>query len=160
MTALLRTGLRALPILCLLSGLAVAQTPAPKPVPPAPARPTTGAEKPVPNPPPVAGKPEPGAPDERRDPTQASSKLAEALMKKNLPGGGPLPKAPLIALKGRVISKDQPPAALVEIDGKLYSVGKDSVIVTGNSLILKVIEVGVIEVRIQVSPLNEMIVLR
>lgn len=159
MRSMLRAGLRALPILCLLSGLAVAQTP-PKAPPPAPARPTTGAEKPAPNPPPVAAKPEPGAPDERRDPTEAKGKLAEAMLKKTAPGGAPLPKAPLIALKGRVISKDQPPAALVEIDGKLQSVGKDSVIVTGNGLILKVIEVGVVEVRIQVSPLNETIVLR
>lgn len=152
MRSMSRAGWKALPLWCLLSGLALGQTPAPKTPPPAPARPTTAAEKP---------KPEPGAPDERRDPTEAKGKLAEALKPKTTAGGAAAPpKAPAIVLKARVISKDQPPAAVIEVEGKLYAIGKDSVIVTANNLILKVIEVGVVQVRIEVSPLNETIVLR
>lgn len=159
MTSMPRAGWKALPMLCLLSGLALAQAPAPKTPPPAPARPTTAAEKPLPNPPPVA-KPEPGAPDERRDPTEAKGKLAEALMKKGTASNAPVLRVPQVALKARVISRDQPPAAVIEIDGKPHMVGKDSVLVTAGGLTLKVIEIGITEIRIEVAALNEMIVLR
>jgi hypothetical protein len=160
MRSMPRAGWKALSILCLLSGLATAQTP-PKAPPPAPARPMTAAEKPVPNPPPVIAKPEPGAPDERRDPTEAKGKLADALKTKTTAAGAAaLPKAPLIALKARIISRDQPPAAVIEVDGKLYAIGKDSVIVSAGGLGLKVIEIGIAEIRIEVASLNETIVLR
>lgn len=157
MRSMPRAGWKALPILCLLSGLALGQAPASKPPPPAPARPTTAAEKPAPKPP-VVAKPEPGAPDERRDPTEAKGKLADALNRKTGPNT-PALRIPEVILKARVVSKAQQAAAVISVDGKTYAVGKDTVIVSGGA-ILKVIEIGVNEVRIEVSPLNETIVLR
>ncbi|MBL8796176.1 MAG: hypothetical protein JNM56_19905 [Planctomycetia bacterium] len=140
----------------------MAQSPAPKTPPPAPARP--GTEKPAPNPPPTAvkpeppAKPEPGAPDERRDPTQTGGKLAEALNRKAGPNAT-APRIPEVSLKARVVARPESAAAVIVVDGKTYTVSKDTIIASGGS-ILKVVEIGVNEVRIEVSPLNETIVLR
>jgi len=156
MSSMPRAGWKALPILCLLSGLALAQAPAPKTPPPAPARPTTAAEKPVPNAP--VAKPEPAAPDERRDPTEAKGKLADALNRKTGPNT-PALRIPEVILKARVISNPQQAGAVISVDGKTYTVSKDTIIASAGS-VLKVVEIGVNEVRIEVSPLNETLVLR
>jgi hypothetical protein len=108
---------------------------------------------------PPAKKPEP---IEKPDPTKPTPELRQAL---EVPKGGPdgaAPRMPAITLKGRVIAQDQPPAALLEIDPRQPPrlVTKGSVVVLNGNLRLRVVEVTVGEVRIEVSPLNETIILR
>ena len=130
----MRSGPATLALLLAVAGLAMAQKPEPAP------RPT-----------PV---------EPAKDPTQPSPDLKKALDPgKTLPGTAP--RSPALALKGRVIVKGKPPAALIEIDGKgpPLLVGKDQTISTGG-VSYKVLEVNVNEVRLQGGPSGEIIVLR
>jgi hypothetical protein len=107
-----------------------------------------------------APKPEssPVPPQLRSDPTIPSDKLREAT-ESNKPGASP--RLPYVALRGRVLAKDKPPVALLELDPKLppHAVTKGTTLMSGN-VKLSVTEVTATEVRIEVSPLNETIVLR
>jgi hypothetical protein len=96
----------------------------------------------------------------RSDPTTPSDRLREA-MEINKAGGGAAPKMPNVVLRGRVLVQDKPAVALIELDPKAppVAVSKGTTLMSG-SLKLKVTEVSATEVRIEVSPLNETIVLR
>jgi hypothetical protein len=117
-----------------------------------------------PAPPPEPAKKADGkAPDPGKDPTKASPKLKEALAPTALGQGGTAatPRLPGLVLRGRIILKDRPPAALIEVDAKERPVLVfEGSAVTVGGLRLQVIEVGTREVRIEVQPLNEIIVLR
>lgn len=99
---------------------------------------------------------------ELKDPTIPSPKVKDALN----PNKGAAPTAPgasrvpIIGLRGRVIVRGRPATVLLEIDNKLYTVSKDSLVSGGGNTILKILEVTSTEVRIEVKPINEVIVLR
>lgn len=107
-----------------------------------------------------AGKPEPASvpAQPRSDPTMPSDKLREAIESGKAEAA---PRLPTVILRGRVLAKDKPPAALLEVDLKQppQLVGKGTRLLSGK-LKLTVTEVNDTEVRIEVSPLNETIVLR
>lgn len=106
--------------------------------------------------------PDPAAEPPPRDPTQPSPKLKDALdLQRTLPGQPAESRLSAIRLKGRIIAKDKPPVALIELEGK-----PSPVLVTAGSTIslgsvqLRVVEVSAAEVRIEVQPLNETLSLR
>ncbi len=110
----------------------------------------------------VPAPPAPPAPS-LRDPTLPSARLREAMevgKAPNLVSTGPTHKSPLISLKGRVLAKDRPPTAILEVDGKLYVVGKGSTLNGPGNSVLKIVELNKVEVRVEVSPQNETITLR
>ena len=143
----------------LLSGYLWAQQPPAPPAPPAgePAPPADSKPAPPANPP-DAGPAAPPAPTEPGDPTQPSDRLREILGRgKTLNGAAP--KLPLIAVRGRVVVKDKPPAALLEVNGQVQLVSKDSVLVGPANTTLKVTDLTRSTVTILVMPQNETIVL-
>lgn len=93
-----------------------------------------------------------------KDPTKPSPKMKEVLGSKGT--AGPAPKLAVLALRGRVLARDKPAVALLEVEGKLYTVTKGSVVAGPSNTILRVVEVNGTEVRIEVSPLKEIVVLR
>jgi len=119
------------------------------------------AQPPAKNPPPkkpdTAPKPvvEPAS-----DPTRASPALERELAVPKT--GDKAPAMPALRLKGRVIAKDKPAAALIELDPKTapYLVTKGTTLLLPNGIRLRVLDVTAAEVQIEVSPLNETIVLR
>ncbi len=74
---------------------------------------------------------------------------------------GTAPRLPNVVLRGRVLARDRPPVALIELDPKQppLLITKGTTLMVGG-LKLSVTEVSATEVRIEVSPLNETIVLR
>ncbi len=105
-------------------------------------------------------KPQPK--EEPKDPTSPSPKLKELLHGEKAGKGavGPGPKMPIVALRGRVISKNQPAIALLEVEGRFYSISKGSSLPGGGNTILRILEITSGEVRIEVLPLKEIIVLK
>ena len=139
------------------TGLVLAQAPE---LPPRP-HPHPMPEKPKDDPPAPKIDPilVPGA--DLKDPTRPSPKLREAMNAgKAAPAAPGASRFPVVALRGRIIAKGRPPAALVEGEGKLYTVSQGSVLPGGGSTILRVTEVSSTEVRLEVAPLNETILLR
>jgi hypothetical protein len=69
-----------------------------------------------------------------------------------------------MALKGLVARRDRPAAALIEVNGRLFRVQAGAVITAPGTdtavSTLKVLAVGPAEVRIEVSPQAETVVLR
>ncbi len=103
--------------------------------------------------------------EEPKDPTSPSPKLKELLQpdktgKYAAPVAGAGPRMPLLALRGRVVSGVRPAVALLEVDGKLYSIGNGSSLSGGGNTILRILEITSGEVRIEVQPLNEVVILR
>jgi type IV pilus assembly protein PilC len=90
-----------------------------------------------------------------KDPTRPSSKMRDVLNAK--PRGAA--KASPLALRGRIIIKGKPPAALLEVDGKLYTVAKGSVL-TGTNTLLKVLEIDSEGVRVESTTSKEVFLLR
>lgn len=107
--------------------------------------------QPKPEPSPVPVQP-------RSDPTTPSDKLRAELESK---AGGSAPRMPHVVLRGRVLADGKPAVALIELDPKQppLPVSKGSTLSSGG-LKLTVSDVTATEVRIEVSPLNETIVLR
>ena len=102
-------------------------------------------------------------PKEPKDPTTPSPKMRDTLDPPQPPGGGTAtaaPQVPKVVLKGRVLTADQPPAALLEIDGKLQLVRKDSQLNGGGRITLRVVEISRGQVVIEVQPLKETIILQ
>jgi hypothetical protein len=100
---------------------------------------------------------------EPKDPTTPSPKMRDALDPPSVPGAGSpgaAPQVPKVVLKGRVLAADQPPAALLEVDGKLQIVRKDSQLNGGGRITLRVVEISRSQVVIEVQPLKETIVLQ
>lgn len=98
---------------------------------------------------------------ELKDPTAPSQKLKDVLNvgKGAIPGQAAM-KIPNLVLRGRIISKDRPSTALVEMDGRLYVVGKDSVLPGPGGMTLRVDDINSLEVRIELAPFKEMLSLR
>lgn len=141
------------------SGLAVAQLPK-EPGPPVGS--DTQAEKlPAPlaerqTPKEVPAPPSPAPP--RRDPTKPGQEIRKVLEAKPT---GPTQRAAVpLALRARVIARDKPPAAILEIEGKLYTVAKGSVLAGPGNMLMRVIELDSNEVRIEVGPNKEVLTLR
>ena len=103
--------------------------------------------------------------EEPKDPTNPSPKLKELLQpdksgKYAAPVAGAGPRMPLLALRGRVVSSTGSAVALLEVEGKLYSIAKGSSLSGGGNTILRIVDITSGEVRIEVHPLNEVVILR
>ena len=112
--------------------------------------------EPPPKPPDMGPTPLP--PIETNDPTQPSDRLRQILGQGKAANGAPA-RLPLIAIKGRVIVKDKPPAMLVDVGGQLQLISKGSVLPGPNNTTLHVTDLTRSAVTIQVMPQNETIVL-
>lgn len=118
---------------------------------------------PVNNPPAKDVQPEvKKTPSEVPDPTVPGPLFERILNPKATKGptGASTFRMPPIAIKGRIVSKDRPASALLEFDGRLYLVNKDSILGGGNNVTLRIVELNASEVRIEVSPFNEIVILR
>ncbi len=69
-------------------------------------------------------------------------------------------RLPQIVLKGRVLNKARPPAALLEIDGVMHMVGQGSVLTGQGNIVMRIVEINSSDVRIHVEPFNEFMMLR
>ena len=100
--------------------------------------------------------------DELSRRVRALARMREALgvAKPGAPPASAPPKAPGIALRARIIRKGQAPTALIEVDGRIYTVTTGSMMVGSGNTTLKVVELNSTEVRLEVQPLKEFIVLR
>jgi hypothetical protein len=111
----------------------------------------------------AAQTPEPpgkGKPLEPRDPTKPSPELKEAMGNKPIaPGPGAPEKQPVLVLKGRVLAKNKPAAALLDIDGKIYLVGKDTDFLAGGRT-LRVKDITIESVVIELPGSKTTITLR
>jgi hypothetical protein len=99
----------------------------------------------------------------QRDPTEPGGTLKKILDmgKASQPGKAGPSRMPAVALKGRVITKDRPPLAVLEVDKQAYIVGVgNNVAVPGTNVFLRIVEINRSDVRIEVAPLNESITLR
>jgi hypothetical protein len=94
---------------------------------------------------------------ELKDPTIPSAKLKTVLNQGK--GGGP-GSLPNVVLRGRIISKDGPPAAILQLDGKTFIVGKGSILPGPGNITMRVEDINTLEVRIEVLPLKEVLSLR
>ena len=90
-----------------------------------------------------------------RDPTRPSDKMRDVL---NTKAAGT--KISPLALRGRVLSKDKPPAALLEVDGKLYTVAEGSTITGASNTVLRVLKISNAEVQVESSPSKQVFILR
>jgi len=153
----LKAGLLAASLALVLTCLATGQAPpASNPVPPkAPA----GPAAPVADAPPAI---EGGVPAGKlTDPTRPSPNMKDALSRQiNPKSAAPAPGVSPMALRGRVIAADKPAAALLEIDGRIYTVSKGSVLAGANKTTIRVLDVTASEVRLEVSPTKEIVILR
>ena len=111
----------------------------------------------------AAQTPEPpgkGKPLEPRDPTKPSPELKEAMGSKGIsPVPGAPEKQPVLVLKGRVLAKNKPAAALLDIDGKIYLVGKDTDFLAGGRT-LRVKDITIESVVVEVPGSKTTITLR
>lgn len=92
-----------------------------------------------------------------KDPTQPGPLLKDLLGKGKTEVVLPslLPK-----LKGRVLQRGKEPAAMLEVDGTLVVVGRNSIVTTRGGASLKIMEITAAEVRIEMQPSQEKIILR
>jgi hypothetical protein len=93
------------------------------------------------------------------DPTIPSAKLKQVLNQGK--GGGPA-SLPNVVLRGRIISKDGAPAAILQVGDKSFIVGKGSILAvpgSGNTTV-RVEDINSLEVHVEVLPQKEMLGLR
>ncbi|MGE3536612.1 MAG: hypothetical protein AB7N91_04135 [Candidatus Tectimicrobiota bacterium] len=102
-----------------------------------------------------------------QDPTAPDARLLDLLSSAPSRAGqtpAPAEKLPRVTLRGRVLTQHTAPAAVLEIEGKFYVVRQGSELSmpgsTGGTLVLSVSVLSAEEVRIRVSPMNQIIVLR
>jgi len=139
-------------VLLTLVGLATAQRPARVPA----VGEASGAQPGDDGKPADIAVPEALPPGALRDPTKASPKMRDVLNTKTSAGS----KVSALGLRARIIAKNKPPAALLEVEGKLYAVGKGSVVAGGGNTILKVLDINSDGVRVESSPSKEIFWLR
>jgi len=94
-----------------------------------------------------------------KDVTTPSQKLKDVLNAGQSTKSGPLGNLPTIVLRGRVVSKDRPPLAILELGKNLYIVNQGSVLPGPGNTTLRVLEVNSTEVRIE-GPLKEVLSFR
>lgn len=134
-------GLAAVTLRTITLGVAAAVTVSlagaqpPKMVPPLPPDPASLPKSPV------------------KDPTQAEPDLRNKFDPPRPIGDPARPNGfPVVTLKGRIIAAAKTPTALLEIDGKLHTARKGSVIGLGGPWTLQVVEVNATEVRVEFGP--------
>lgn len=147
----------------------------PLPKPPAPGQIQGAGEARIVGPPPAetVDGPEPGLSDEPplRDPTQPGDGLREVVAPFRMgqgprPGGSGDSGLPEIVLKGRIVGPEKPPAAMLEIDEFLHVVHEGSRLSVPSeglglgSITVEVKELTATEIRLEISPLRQEIVIR
>lgn len=105
-----------------------------------------------------------------RDPTQPSGRLEGVVgslrMGQGTSRAAGAPGLPPVVLRGRIVGPLEPPAAMLEIDGQLYIVQQGSSLPVPSAafgpggLTLNITELNNSEVRIEIMPLRQEIVLR
>lgn len=87
------------------------------------------------------------------DPTQPKGKLKDVLNPPKVPGavapGAPL-KLPTVAIRARIVPKGRPAAAVLEVDGRQYTVTAGTQFAAADGLVFKVAEVTATEVRLEI----------
>ena len=161
----LRIGLAVTAAVLLLSCLLLAKPP--ELTSEGKASPELPVQPPLDQPPPAPKEPDKGpvveVPPPQRDPTEPGGTLKKILDmgKASQPGKSGPSRMPVVVLKGRVVAKDRPPLALLEVEKQAYIVTNGSTIAaSGNNVILRILEITKSEVRIEVTPLHEIITLR
>lgn len=149
--------------LLLVAGIKLlAQVPAIPPLPAPESSPVAFQAKPEPTAPPAVPMPLPPSvqPVEPfRDPTKAEGPL-EVFTRPKMPASGPTYSAlPGLSLKGRVVLKDGSAAGLVDIEGRLVLIQKNSIL-SYRGQTLKVEEFNSQQIRVHVAPNDEIILLR
>jgi hypothetical protein len=147
-------------VLALLGLVAAGLAQAPAPTGTAPAKPTgTAPADTKPTPTEQGGTIAPSG--DFKDPTKASPALREAMTPaRPTPAPGAPPRLPTVFLRGRVLAKDRPPTAIVEVDGKLYVVVVGSLVAGPGNTVLRITDLTSNDVKIAVEPLKETIILR
>ena len=84
-----------------------------------------------------------------KDPTVPSQKLKEIMEAGKIVSSGPMAKLPSITFRGRVMSKDRPPAAILEMDKKYFIVNEGTELTAPGNAKLRVSKVGSQGVEIQ-----------
>ena len=123
----------------------------PKPLPVMPPPPKEDVEK-------IGPILQPGG--QMKDPTTASEKLKGVLNPLKAGAGGAAAAIPPVSLRGRIIFKDKPPTAVLEIGKSLYVVNVGSVVPTAGGVTLKVLAINADDVQIEVAPLKQILNLR
>jgi hypothetical protein len=103
-----------------------------------------------------------------RDPTEPGEEMRDlvAPLRLGQPGGPAGWAVGRVTLKGRIIGPLVPPAAIIDLQGSVFVVTKDSELTvdTADSPLggttLRVIDVSVSEVRIEVLPFRKVVILR
>jgi hypothetical protein len=75
-------------------------------------------------------------------------------------GGTAAAKVSPLALRGRIIAAGRPPAALLEVDGRIYTVQKGTFVAGANNNILKVLDITASEVQVQNTVTKDVFTLR
>ena len=99
---------------------------------------------------------------EFRDPTQPGPVLRDLLAPAANLQRAAQPVLPKISLKGRVIPSGKPGSAILEVDGQVLSIqdGREATIVSSTGLVtVRVSKLDVSEVRVDVLPLDQELVL-
>jgi len=99
---------------------------------------------------------------EFRDPTQPGPVLRDLLAPAPTAQRAAQPALPKITLKGRVIPLGKPGSAILEVDGQVRAIqdGKEATIASSAGLVtLRVSQLDVSEVRVDVLPLDQELVL-
>ena len=103
-----------------------------------------------------------------RDPTEPGDELRDlvAPLRLGQPGTAAGLAVPRVMLKGRIIGPDAPPAAIVDLQGAVYVVHENSELSVGSpegplaGLTLRVTEISVSEVRVEILPFRRVMILR
>src|SRR5262245_5746220 len=98
-----------------------------------------------PEPPPI--KPRVESPD----PTIPSPRMRDMIGGSKPATATGVAKLPTVLIRGRVLAKGRPPAALVEIDGKVYAITQGTTLVVGGTQTLKFIEVTADQIRYELN---------
>ncbi len=107
-------------------------------------------------------------PNVLRDPTEPGDEMRDlvAPLRMGQPGGPHSLAVPRVTLKGRIIGPTQPPAAIIDLQGSIYVVYPDSELTVDaadsplGGLTLRVTDISISEVRIEVLPLRKKLILR
>jgi hypothetical protein len=107
---------------------------------------------------PGRGRSAAAAPSSLRDPTIPNARMRDVLNTRTAAGA----KLSPLSLRGRIIARNKPPTALLEVEGKLYAVTKGSVVTGPGGTVLRVLDIDSAGVRVESSgsPRKEVFSLR
>lgn len=102
--------------------------------------------------------PKPTDKAKEKDPTVPSTKMKEALGPPKTASGKSASGVPKITLKGKVLVRGRMPLALVDIDGTLYTIGRNGQFTAGG-VTYRVLRLDAEEVRLEAGTKKDIITL-